>query len=290
MIPYSYENFFNLSGHGSNFRVDFKPVTRSYDDFFQCVLRDTKYIWDNKSARLNLMFSGGIDSEYMVNAFRFLKMDFNLIIIKLKPNYNDHEVKYALEYCQQHNIKPIIIDLDFDQFVISGKFLETANRYRCAWHQIPATINCITKLDGNVVMAFNDPHLYKKDNNTWWLDVLEYQQSLISCFRENDIDGTPFFIGYSPESFLSFLYEKSIIELVNNRKPGKLGTYSSRINFYSKPWPMTPRQKYTGYETIENSQIFKHPIMDQFRTQSQNFNGKYEIEYFSLLEKLKGTD
>jgi hypothetical protein len=289
MIPHTYKNFFKQLGHGENFQVEFDPVTRSYDDFFKCTLRDAEYIWDHKSGKLNLMFSGGIDSEYMVNAFRHLKMDFEIVIIRLLPNYNDHDVNDALEYCQQHNIKPIIIDLDFNKFVESGRMLDIAKSCGCAWHQIPATLDVISKLDGNVIMACNDPHLFKKEDGTWFLDVLEYQQSIANWFNKNAIDGTPYFMGYSAETFLSFLQETAIVELVNNQRPGKLGTYSSRIDFYSKPWPMKKRQKYTGYEIIEKDSIFQHPNMLQFKTQLQGFNGIYEIEYSSLLKKLKGT-
>jgi hypothetical protein len=96
-------------------------------------------------------------------------------------------------------------------------------------------------------------------------------------------------MGYSAETFLSFLLEDSIVNLVNNRKPGKLGTYSSRIDFYGKPWAMKDRTKYTGYELIEKSNIFNHPNMLEFKKLSTEFGGVVEIEYKNIVNMLKGN-
>ena len=288
MIPITYNDFFQQSGHGKDYSVNFKPATRSYDNFFQCVLRDAEYIWENRTGRLKLLFSGGIDSEYMLNAFRHLGLDFDVVIIRLQ-DYNTHDIKYATEYCSQYNIPTKIINFNFDQFVSSGQMLDVATKAKCSWHQIPATLDVILQLDGNIIMASNDPHLVKKEDDTWWLDVLEYQQADANWFIKHGIDGTPFFMGYSAETFLSFLLEDSIVNLVNNRKPGKLGTYSSRIDFYGKPWAMKDRTKYTGYELIERSNIFNHPNMLEFKKLSNEFGGVFKIEYKNIVNMLKGN-
>lgn len=285
MIPLTYNNFFQLSKDEKNYLVNFKPVTRSHDSFFQCVLRDAEYVWNNRTGRLKLLYSGGIDSEYMLNAFRYLKLDFDVVIIRLQ-NYNEHDIQYALDYCRQYNIRAEIVNFDFDTFVKSGRMLSIASEIGCGWHQIPATLEVLLQLDGNIIMAGNEPHLNKKQDNTWWLDVLEYQHAETKWFTKNNIDGTPFFMGYSAETFLSFLLEESIVNLVNNQKPGKLGTYSSRIEFYNKPWTMLPRQKYTGYELIERSEIFEHPNMIEFKNLSTNFSNVFEIEYHRLVNLL----
>ena len=81
---------------------------------------------------------------------------------------------------------------------------------------------------------------------------------------------------------MSFLTHPQIVQLGNNQLFGKLGSNSSKAVVYnSQPYfIIEPRTKYTGYETIEKSEIFSHSNIKKFS--EYPFNGIWYADYLSI--------
>lgn len=276
------------TGNGSTWHVRIDPPQQKVKSYYEEARATAEYVYANKDGHLFLLYSGGMDSEFVFSLFLELGFDFTPIIIKLNE-YNSHDLKYAFEFCESKGVTPKIVDLDFDNFVTSGKIVDIAQSIKCSGYQIPATMHIAEKLDGFVVLG-NDPPYMKLDveNNVWRLEELELIHSILNFFKSRKLSGCPFFLSYTPEMMLSFLLDPTMVDLANHRIPGKLGTNTSKVYVYNNGsgYNLVNRPKYTGYEHVEKSEIFQHPNMKIFEEFSKVWGGAYYEPYHELVQRL----
>jgi hypothetical protein len=125
--------------------------------------------------------------------------------------------------------------------------------------------------------------------NTWMVDEIEPLHTVLKYFEKNKINGSPYFLVHTPEQYLSFLQHPIMQDLAAHKIPGKLGNNSTKGLVYNNisGFNMIERQKYTGYENIENSEIFQHPnlkIFDEFKKQ---WWGIHQEPYHTLISRLQ---
>ena len=167
--------------------------------------------------------------------------------------------------------------------------LETMTETECGYYQLSSTLYAADQLDGTILVAGGDPYCaIDPITNEWNLVDFEFHRSWDLWFDSRNKNGTSMILGYTPEMVLSFLTDPIIVDVVNNRVPGKLGTFSSRINVYNKAANLESRTKFTGYEKIENSSIFQTPEMKQVLDECSNWNGKFVIPYQEMISRLLG--
>ena len=151
-------NYIKTSGSGSTWIVEItgpsRPVSSYYDE---TVLAAEKSL-SQRTSPLYLCYSGGLDSEYVLNVF--LQLGMNIQPVIMNTQYNHPETKYAFKLCNEKNIKPIIIDLDYDKFIESGKFIELATKTKCSAYQYIANMWLTSQIDGTVITGDSDPHLF----------------------------------------------------------------------------------------------------------------------------------
>ena len=285
---YTRNNYLRASGSGANFKVEIDPPTGRNLDYHKSTLEVAKEIHDRKQGKLYLMYSGGVDSEYALNVFLSLGIEITPVIVKLTPNYNDHDVKYAFEFCRSKKLNPIIIDLDFDWFVKSGKIIDVAKFSECGAYQIPSTFHALEQLDGTIIMGSHGPPHLTKVSDQWLVDELEAVHSVLKYFDRAGIYGYPFMLSYTNEQYFSFLQDPLMQALADNKIPGKLGNNSSKGLVYNRisGFNMPIRKKYTGYENIENQTIFSHENIQWFLTEGQQWYGKHHDTYANLISKV----
>ena len=294
MIQTKYNNFYEFIGTGNTFNIKFGKSTRAPLTYHEEICWNAKYIEANKSGKIHILYSGGIDSEYVLRIFLSLGIEFVPVIINLKPNLNRYDFLAALSFCDVYNLKPIIIDIDFEQYVTSGKFLERAKSSQCIVYQLTATMEATLKLDGTVLLGELEPHFYKDLNNgMWYFDERERVLLLWDrWFKTNNICGTPSILNYTPETLLAFMNDKLIVDLINNRISGKKGSNSSKLELYNRVFKDIPaRKKLTGYETIEKMPLFQHPDIQQVKSNpfdnNLDGNGYFKIKYDDLKSHLE---
>jgi hypothetical protein len=281
----THNNYFTTSGNGKSWTVNIGKCTNKHiEDFHSECLRSAKLIYETATSPITLLFSGGLDSEFMIRVFTKSKVPFNTAILSY-GEYNVHDTKYAIDYCNSHGINPTIVDIDIKDFIESGKILDIANQAKCAAYQMPSVMYGLTKLDGTLVMANGEPYL-KNYDGIWKYQETEHVNSYMGWYEQNAIDGTPDFLRYTAETTLSFLLEERVRELVNNQHPGKLSTRTSKHLIYSKNYTFVPRQKYTGFEKIEQGDLFNHPVFNEIKKLKDIYGGVFEIEYKDLISIL----
>jgi hypothetical protein len=292
------DNYLQGFGHGKSWHVNINPPSRKVKTYFEETLSTIEYIYANKTGKFQVLYSGGLDSQYVCEVLLFLGIDFNSVIIELKNNagevLNFHDIKYAYEFCEAKNIKPIIYDLNFEEFVKSGRNVEIAESVTCCSFALPATMYVASQLDGYSLLG-NDPPYLRNENGIWMLEELEYIHSLLRYYGKYKLNGCPFLLSYTPEMMLSFLLDPSIIKLGTNKMPGKLGSNSTKSyvfnngsNFNMPVYNFTTqsRIKLTGYEHIYHSSLMNHPNMKIFDDFKKIWNGEYLEKYEEAVKRL----
>lgn len=293
------------TGHGDTWHVSITPPTNKIQTYFQETIKNVEYLHANKTGRFQVLFSGGLDSQYVCEVLLRLGMLFDVIIIELKSNsgevYNYHDIKYAYEFCKSRGITPIKYALNFDSFVDSGKIIEIAESVTCSSFALPATMHVASQLDGFSLLG-NDPPYLRLVNQVWMLEELEYIHSLLRFYKRFNVNGCPFLLSYTPEMMLSFLLDPSIKELGMGLLPGKTGSNSTKARVFNngsnfsmetydftdvKDYTTTSRVKYTGYEKIRmNDQLMNHPNMQKFEYYKTIWAGVYFEPYKDAITRL----
>jgi hypothetical protein len=287
MINFSKNNYVVPLGTGDNFTISFSPLPSNFNNYFieSCIAAEE--IYSLKQGKFYILYSGGLDSEYAISVFLHLKMDVTPVIINLNPNYNNFDTAYAIDFCNKHNLTPLIINLDFDKFVTSGKFLEVSKICRSEIYHRAATAHVAEQLSGTVLLGDGEPYI-KKNNSSWDVEIYQHDYAIWNYFVDKGIYGTTHFNSYTAEMMMSFLTDTRIVDLANDSIPGKLGSNSSKFIIYNRHsnFNLGERPKYHGYETIEKSKIFQHDAFKELEIVGTKWNGVYSKKYFDFVAGL----
>lgn len=285
MTSTTHNDYFTTSGTGNSWSVNIKKCTRSdVKDFHDEAVLAAQILYENSSSPITLMFSGGLDSEFMLNVFKTAKVPFKTAIISY-GHYNAHDTAFAFDYCKLYNITPIVVDVDIEKFISSKKIFDIANSVKCCAYQIPSIMHGVLQLDGTIVMANGEPYL-KNFDSIWMYEETERVNSYMRWYANESIDGTPDFLRYTPEMTLSFLQEPRVRELIANKHPGKLSTRTSKPIIYSKHYTFNNRPKYTGWEEIEKTPLMNE-VVKKFNNLKKYHNGVFTLEAHKLIKLLE---
>lgn len=292
-------NYLYGIGHGDTWHVNIDPPTRKVKTYFEETLDAVEYVYENKTGKFQVLYSGGLDSQYVCEVLLHLGMEFEPIIVKLKNNngevLNMHDIKYAYEFCEARNVTPTTYDLNFEKFIDSGKNVEIAESVTCCSFALPATMHVASQLDGFTLLGNDPPYMRLEPNNVWVLEELEYIHSLMRFYKKYNVNGCPFLLSYTPEMMLAFLLDPSIIKLGTGQLPGKTGSNStkshvfnngSNFNMPSYDFVTQSRVKFTGYEKIYRSELNTHPNIKIFDEYKKKWNGEYLEPYVDAVKRL----
>lgn len=125
------DNWINISWDGApsrsgpeNIQVDFLKKCNKilpFQDACDIVAQDIASRYDN----LFITFSGGCDSENVVNTFLRNKIPFTVLMItydQARRSDQQHEQWFARHWCRQHNITPLEISV--------SKYIETPQEHK----------------------------------------------------------------------------------------------------------------------------------------------------------------
>jgi hypothetical protein len=285
------DNYLRVYGTGDTFRYEVDPPKDRTIVFHDACISVANEVYSNKQGKLYLMYSGGVDSEYILSLFLSLGMDITPVIVRLNPNYNSHDIQYAIDFCESRNLKPIIYDIDFDDFVKSGKIIDIAEACQCGAYQLPSTFHAVSQLDGTVVMGSHGPtHItkFKIPEGVWVVDEMEKLHSVLKHFEHNKIIGCPFFLAHTAEQYYSFLMHPTNRDLAENKYLGWQSNNFIKGEMFNglSGFNMPKRPKFTGYENVEKSEIFKHENIQWFESVGKKWHGFYGVDYFEAVKRL----
>jgi hypothetical protein len=276
-----------FSGTCDTYKVDYLPVSRKVNSYFEETCRAAELVYEKNPGRINVCYSGGLDSEFILHTFLHLGLPITPVI--LKTQYNAHDISYATQFCDAKNLKYTLLELDFDKFVQSGKLLEICVDAKTGPGNA-VLLWLYTQIDGSVLTGEGDQILFRnKDNPQWYIYEDENDTRIIDFRRKHNIEGPPQFqSSYTCEQTLSYLLDPVVVDLVNNRIPGKLSNVSSKARIYSNSsgFNFQVRPKFHGFEKTQQSEIWQHPDIQYAISMEDKWNGNYAIPYEQAVAKL----
>jgi len=289
MIPLYKNNYVKTSGHGKDFFVTFDKLPSKFNNYYIESCRAAEEIYSLKQGKIHILYSGGIDSEYCLNIFLSMGIDVIPVIIKLNPGYNKHDIDYAFKFCQSKNIKPLIIDIDFLNFIESGKLVEITHEIKASTFGRAPIAYAAGLLDGTVILGDGQPYIQlNKKDNIWYMIEKEHDFSIYNYFIKHNIHGTAHFNRFTPEMFASFMTDQRMVELTSNQAQGKSSNNTSRDVIYNRHsrFNLEVRPKYHGFEFIhlypeirKNEKIFKD--LTEFGKQ---YEGIFSVSYQEFMK------
>ena len=120
-----------------------------------------------------ISLSGGIDSEVTAETFYQCGIPFRAVIQRLFKGANDHDIIFAVKYCQQRNIPFKIVDLSLDK--LKKETIPDAVKYGQFTHSYSqiALCNLFNYVDRSKEILINsghNPDFHKQIGIGWWED------------------------------------------------------------------------------------------------------------------------
>lgn len=243
------------------------PAQKIYT-FREAAILSAKEIYNSakiKKKKPLILYSGGIDSEFIIASFISAGVDFAVGHVKYLPNYNDHETSYVHKFCRKYNLDLIEYNVDAIDFLTNRSNFHSAVLDNSRLIEL----NLITSMSLDIknsffpisdhpgVMLFrNNPNL-RETSDWFWKDYEHLCSYYFHCMR-NGIDSSPSFFHWSPEIILSFLLDPMIIKLVSNEIRGKITIRTTSLPLYQQTFPefqFEDRPKYRGFEYISKKLI-----------------------------------
>jgi hypothetical protein len=282
------------------FTVDFDRCTRMPKDWRTETIQAARDIYDSTDLPIQVMFSGGIDSEVVVQAFQAAGVPFSCAIMRFNKGYNQHDIKFAIDYCTTHSIPKQMYELDLDDFYEGGRLLEYADAVKaCSSHQC-VTMWLADQLDGYPVIGQGEGYLSRIDHEAtaklredpmsgddyvlmdrWQYREKERMAAWYRFFLLRERDGAPGFHQYTPEQLLSYISDPGVMSVVSRNL--KYSTATSKPVIYGRHFGLRPRDKFTGFEQALHLTEKWQPFLHErhiYADQTAYF------EYHEILDKL----
>ena len=156
---------------------------------------------------VDLMYSGGTDSELVLEVLGRNKIKVNPCIIKLTVDdviVNTHDLYYAEKYCKEHNYKLYYFTLDLKPFILENQYLDYIAKYLINQPHVASHFWLIKQLEFPI-MGGDWPWVHTHKENKV-LSPIRLDYSFYDKFMlDNNINGIGNMLGHSIESLLYFI-------------------------------------------------------------------------------------
>ncbi len=239
MLNESYSNTYKIGSGGwiqytyntnpdqlADFKVTLNPTQLATGLDFHTASKLVAEQIANINENVFVAMSGGIDSEHVANTFYNNKIKFTPAIFTCE-DLNSLDVWWAIDWCDTHNIKPLIINYDIDRFI--SQLVKNSLTYRC--RPLPAAVavqvlsEAARKQNAVLVAGTGDftyypditmSHMKKQNMKKFSYDDYRVKETgyylhipdLVSGMINNDM---PFnFLSWNPEIMYSYMKEYDI--------------------------------------------------------------------------------
>jgi hypothetical protein len=229
-----------LSDDGLNLR----PVVKLILDAGQstdCLSELVKYVHEiaeTYPAPYTLFVSGGIDSQAMLYSWKLSGIPFNAVNVNYL-DFNAHDRKEIVEFCQQHDVPLQIVDFDVIDF-LENRMEEYAMKYSCASPHL-CTHMAFSELIQTGTKLFSG-NLASR--------ALPLDNTIFGLQRYANLSGNsvvPFFLLQSEE------VSKASIALADTAPPDAIRYKFKCWQYQQAGIPIIPQaDKLTGFENLKN--------------------------------------
>lgn len=138
-----------------DFKITINPYEFSSKGFIQNCTDAANEI-ANKYENIHVCYSGGLDSEFVLNTFANIGLNPKAVIVK--TSYNLEEFSYALSYCKRMNISYDILEYSNKDFLIKLHEKTHKRNLHAMLGGVPLLVNDYVKSkNGHLITGYGDP-------------------------------------------------------------------------------------------------------------------------------------
>jgi hypothetical protein len=297
-LELSHRNHFKFGYNGKWFNersseqdewcVSYGRCGRAVADWRAECIETARLIRSSTSQDLWVLFSGGIDSEVVLQSFMFSQISFKVAITCFRNDLNRQDVRYAIKFCETHQISYRLLHLDIVDFFKSGQAMECATLTKCVQPQLLHTMWAMDQVEGYPILGSGECFVVKRDAEQGeparW-DMFE-KERIAAWYRHLLLrrrEGCAGFFQYTPEVMLAFLLDEDIKQLCGNKLEDVANSMPIKGAIYRKYFLLEQRNKYHGFENVLH-------LDDELRPELERrfgaYNGIFRTEYADLVSEL----
>jgi hypothetical protein len=191
---------------------------------------------------VDFFFSGGIQSQLILNSLILSNINFTPIFVKFKDNINYEDYFFANKICNDQQIQLKIIDFDLEKF-FNNEAGELSKTYNCYDFTKLLSIKFSTLSDNICIVGNREPILVKNTefidtNAEWFFQMTETDMLLPSLESSNLLSD---FLWYSPAFFKFFMKNEETENLIRNK-----------LSYHIKSSMMIRNKLYNSSEILMN--------------------------------------
>jgi len=270
----------------STFKLHFKENYRYKQmSYYDALFYNARMLKDNYTEPFDVLFSGGIDSEIAIRAFKKEGVRFNVYTIRFENDINLQDINFAVKIADIIGIKLNIIDWNLQKF-LENDAADMFNKTFCpeplrmlrhAWYDL---------LDNIPVMGEGEPY---------WKRELELDYSKKSkwhlYWKEDYFTGAIYanttgrkviseWYNYTPEIVMNYHKLPLIQQLLNDEITGKSSCWSSRTDIHKVLWDdIFYKPKFGGYEGPEGKPGEQPEMLTQFNNNFARHASNQEYKF-----------
>lgn len=255
---YTKDNHFKFGYDGCWFQTRTHAAQRYTIEFGRChqvpqdwrteTVNAARSIAGTAEQPIHVLYSGGIDSEVTLLGFLAGDVPVTADIMRFAHGLNDHDICYAVAFCQRHAVPYHIHEIDIVEF-FAGPMYEYAAISHCVSPQLCATMWLVDQIDGHAVLGQGECVLVLHDGQ-WKFRESEKVNAWYRFYMARRRAGVPGFHQYTPEQMLSFLLDPTFTPYMTTAS-GKTSNKSLKHTIYNRYFPVQARPKYTGFENVQ---------------------------------------
>ena len=275
-VTLSHQNHFKFGYNGEWFRLRQSPddvfsvrygrCETEPGSFFEESVRAARLIGEAADAPIHVLFSGGVDSEVTMLCFLTAKVPVTAAIMRFANDINQHDIAYAVRFCERHYIPYRFYDLDIEAF-FRERLLEYTVPVRCNAPMMAATMWLVDQIDGYPVLGQGECLLIRPQQkqrlpiaritsyydviflqDQWALQESESANAWYRHFLLRGRTGAPGFFQFTPGQILSYLRDPHVVSKL--AEPEHKANDEWKLWVYQQYFDLETRPKYTGYEPI----------------------------------------
>lgn len=288
-----YNHYWYDTSEETGFRWGMGRCVRPPESYPTELARTARLIYENNPTPINVMMSGGVDSELVARALDMADVPFTAhigVYLVRKQVVNNHDIEFAKRFCRREDIRIKIHPIHLDDLIVSGQAKDIAIRTGIrTFRMIPQVVLMESVIDqyGLTILGDGGELSMKNDRGEWLVGQSELDVWWPEYARQQ---GYPVvqLLNYTPEVYAAMLHNPMLYRLAQNQWPLKQGANTTKVHAM-RYWfrDMEPRPIYHGFERCE-------PMVDYFN-QSLAENGfdmgwrSFYIPFWKLMEELHGS-
>jgi len=246
-----------------NIHFHLDNIVRVPKTFKQEVLHTCELIYErfrSSTPKLNLFFSGGIDSEALLKCFVELKIPINPIVIIHSHDPTSPETRQALYICEKMRVDPTIINMDLHAMYARGLCTDIGIKYstqRIAMIELLRAFEiisepCIISDDVQLMYYSSSTNMISRNEiskQQWFYEIKEDIDGVFDRYEK--ITGIPVVadtLKYTPESWAAMIMTPQIKDIVINYR-GKSSSNTTKNVMMSKEFGVPWREKTSVFDT-----------------------------------------